>query len=75
MVGTGTGRLDEVVDGVRDIEGVVEAHIVAGEFDVMAEAVAEELCETLTGSSSVQKLEGVTEPGPTYHSSENGHLV
>jgi len=47
---------------VREVEGVTEAHIVAGEFDVMAEVTAEEVYDVLkTASTSMQELDGVTE--------------
>jgi DNA-binding Lrp family transcriptional regulator len=62
MIRTETGRSEDVVDAVRDTEGVVEAHIVAGEFDVMTEVSADEVYEVLrTASSSIQELDGVTE--------------
>lgn len=62
MIRTGAGRSGDVVDAVRDVEGVVEAHIVAGEFDIMTEVSAEEVYEVLrTASASIQELDGVTE--------------
>jgi DNA-binding Lrp family transcriptional regulator len=62
MIRTGAGRSEDVIDAVRDVEGVVEAHIVAGEFDIMTEVSADEVYEVLrTASSSIQDLDGVTE--------------
>lgn len=62
MIRTGAGRSEEVVAEVRAIEGVAEAHIVAGEFDIMTEVTAEEVYDVLrTASSSIQDLDGVTE--------------
>jgi DNA-binding Lrp family transcriptional regulator len=62
MIRTGAGRSEDVVDAVRDVGGVVEAHIVAGEFDIMTEVSADEVYEVLrTASSSIQDLDGVTE--------------
>jgi DNA-binding Lrp family transcriptional regulator len=62
MIRTGAGRSEEVVDAVREAEGVVEAHIVAGEFDIMTEVTAGKVYEVLrTASSSIQELDGVTE--------------
>jgi len=62
MLRTGAGRSEDVVAAVREVEGVTEAHIVAGEFDVMAEVTAEEVYDVLkTASTSMQELDGVTE--------------
>jgi DNA-binding Lrp family transcriptional regulator len=62
MIRTGAGRSEEVVAEVRGIGGVAEAHIVAGEFDIMTEVTAEEVYDVLrTASSSIQDLDGVTE--------------
>ncbi len=62
MIRTGAGRSEEVVAEVRGVEGVAEAHIVAGEFDIMTEVTAEEVYDVLrTASSSIQDLDGVTE--------------
>ncbi|UPV75046.1 Lrp/AsnC ligand binding domain-containing protein [Halorussus limi] len=38
---TGTGASEDVVGEIRDLSGVTEAHIVAGDFDVIAEIEAE----------------------------------
>jgi len=62
MVKTGAGRSEEIVGEVRGFEGVTEAHVVAGEFDIMAEVTAEEVYDVLhTASSAIQDLDGVTE--------------
>lgn len=62
MIKTEAGRSEDVVAGVRGIDGVTEAHIVAGEFDIMTEVTAEEVYEVLrTASSSIQELDGITE--------------
>ena len=62
MVKTGAGRSEEVVAAIRDIDGVSEAHVVAGEFDIMTEVTAEEVYDVLrTASSAIQDLDGVTE--------------
>ncbi len=62
MISTGAGQSEGVVDAVRGIDGVAEAHIVAGEFDIMTEITAEEVYDVLrTASSSIQDLDGVTE--------------
>ena len=61
MVKTGAGRSEDVVTAVRELGDVREAHIVAGEFDVMAEVTAGEVYDVLrAASSSIQDLNGVT---------------
>lgn len=62
MIKTGAGRSEDVVAAVREIDAVTEAHIVAGEFDIMTEVTAEEVYDVLrTASSSIQDLDGITE--------------
>lgn len=62
MVKTAAGESEATVAAVRDIESVVEAHVVAGEFDVIAEVDAPEVYDVLhTASSSIQGLEGVVD--------------
>jgi len=61
MVKTGAGRSESVVAEIRDLEGVSEAHVVAGDYDIMAEITAEEVYDVLqTASSAIQDLDGVT---------------
>ncbi|MFB6361693.1 MAG: Lrp/AsnC family transcriptional regulator [Halobacteriales archaeon] len=60
MVRTDAGQSEETVVAVRDIEHVQEAHVVAGEFDIIAEVAAEEVTDVLhTASSNIQGLDGV----------------
>lgn len=40
---TGTGAAEEVANTIRDRSGVTEAHVVTGDFDVVAEIE----CETV----------------------------
>ena len=62
MVKTEAGRSEETVGSVRDVEGVTEAHVVAGEFDVIAEVEAAEVYDVLhAASSNIQGLPGVTD--------------
>jgi DNA-binding Lrp family transcriptional regulator len=70
MVKTAAGKSEAVVDQVRDVTNVSEAHIVAGEFDVIAEVDAEEVYDVLqASSSSIQALDGVADT-KTYISLE-----
>ena len=62
MVKTGAGESEATVEAIREIDAVVEAHVVAGEFDVIAEVDAPEVYDVLhTASSSIQGLDGVVD--------------
>lgn len=62
MVKTNAGASEDVVEHVREMDTVQEAHIVAGEYDVIVEVNAPEVYEILhTASSSIQGLDGVVE--------------
>lgn len=62
LVKTDAGASEQVVEHVRGMDTVREAHIVAGEYDVIVEVNAPEVYEILhTASSSIQGLDGVTE--------------
>ena len=62
MVKTEAGRSEETVEVIRDVDGVTEAHVVAGEYDVIAEVEAEEVYDVLhTASSGIQGLDGVVD--------------
>ncbi len=45
MIDTAAGTETELVRAIRDVENVVEAHVVAGEFDIITELEAETLHE------------------------------
>ena len=38
---TGSGASEDAVSAIRDLPGVTEAHVVAGDFDVVAEIEGE----------------------------------
>ncbi|WP_135828052.1 Lrp/AsnC ligand binding domain-containing protein [Halorussus halobius] len=62
MVKTAAGRSGDVLAAVRSLDRVTEAHVVAGEFDVVAEADAEEVYDVLhAASSDVSGLDGVAD--------------
>lgn len=62
MVRTGPGTGQEVRSVVDDIETVVDAHVVAGEFDLIAESEGSEVYDVLsTASSDIQAIDGVLE--------------
>lgn len=62
MVKTAAGHSEDVIDAVRGAETTAEAHIVAGEFDIIVESEGEEVYDVLhTASSEIQGLDGVSE--------------
>ena len=62
MVETGTAKSTEIVDSIRDLPAVVEAHVVAGEYDIIAEVEVDEVYEVLqTASQNVQSIDGVSD--------------
>ena len=62
MVKTAAGRSGDVLDSVRKLDRISEAHVVAGDFDVIVEADAEEVYDVLqTASSDISGLDGVAD--------------
>jgi DNA-binding Lrp family transcriptional regulator len=62
MVKTGAGESEGLIDTIRDLEGVTEAHIVAGAYDIIAEVSAEKVYDVLhTSSSGIQGFTGVSD--------------
>lgn len=62
MVKTAAGKSEDLLADVRGLDGVEEAHIVAGEFDLIVEVAAEEVYEILhTASSEIQDFGGVSD--------------
>lgn len=60
MIDTAAGQSDSVASAVREVPGVTEAHVVAGDFDVAVEIDAEEVRDLLsTVTSSIRSIEGV----------------
>mgnify|MGYP006304674999 CR=1 FL=1 len=58
MTGAGTSR--NLIGQIRDLDGVKQAHIVAGEFDIIAEVEAESEHELLSlVTDEIQSLSGV----------------
>ncbi|WP_408956812.1 Lrp/AsnC ligand binding domain-containing protein [Natrinema sp. 74] len=59
-VDAATGTSEAVCEALADVENIVDAHIIAGDFDVMIELKGEtphDVLETIT--TSVRPLEGV----------------
>ncbi|WP_049984957.1 Lrp/AsnC family transcriptional regulator [Halobellus rufus] len=62
MVKTGPGTSEQIVESIRGLANVAEAHIVAGAYDIIVEADAEAVYEILNAASNeIQGLTGVTE--------------
>ncbi|MFB1064303.1 Lrp/AsnC ligand binding domain-containing protein [Natrinema sp. H-ect4] len=62
MVKTAAGKSEGLLAEIADLESVAGAHIVAGNYDIIAEVDASEVYEVLQAvSSSMQGLDGVTE--------------
>ena len=62
MVKTATGKSEDLLGDVRAIDVIEEAHIVAGDFDMIVEVEADEVYDVLhTASSEIQDFEGVSD--------------
>ena len=62
MVNTAPGTVARVEESIRGLDGVREAHVVAGDYDLIVEVEAGEMYEVLdTVASDVRSLEGVTD--------------
>lgn len=62
MIRTGAGASKEVHSTIREIESVGEAHVVAGQFDIVAEVDGTEVYDVLsTASEDIQTVPGVEE--------------
>ncbi|WP_440766158.1 Lrp/AsnC ligand binding domain-containing protein [Natronorubrum sp. DTA7] len=62
MIKTAAGKSEGLLESIRDVESVSDAHIVAGTYDIIAEIDAPEVYNVLEAvSSGVQALEGVTD--------------
>jgi DNA-binding Lrp family transcriptional regulator len=71
MIQTGVAASESLLGMIRDLPPVLEAHIVAGEYDIIVELETEEVYEILqTTTSEIQSLDGVLET-KTYMSLED----
>ena len=62
MVKTAAGKSENLLSSIRDLSQVAEAHIVAGDYDIVAEVDVGEVYHVLeTASSGIQGLGGVTD--------------
>lgn len=71
LVTADVGAAADLVETVRDIDAVEEAHVVAGDWDLIAEIDAPEVYDVLsTVSEQIGRLDGVTNT-KTYVSMED----
>lgn len=62
LVKTGASRSDTAIGTIREFPGITEAHIVAGEYDIVAEVDVEDVYSVLhTSASEIQALDGIDE--------------
>lgn len=62
MIKTATGASEKIVEAARDLPEITEVHIVAGDFDLIAEVEVEDVYDVLhAASSKLQGYEGVVE--------------
>jgi len=62
MVKTAAGKSDTLLESMREHEGVDEAHIVAGQYDIIVEAVGEEVYDIMHGvATRLRGLGGVAD--------------
>lgn len=60
MITAGSGVAPDVLSAVSEFENVTEAHIIAGEWDLIAEVEADQVYEVLKlVSSEIGTVEGV----------------
>ncbi|PSP40638.1 ArsR family transcriptional regulator [Halobacteriales archaeon QH_6_64_20] len=60
MIETAPGDTESVLDSVAALAGVEEAHVVAGDYDVVVEVEGEDVQESIrTVSTDIRELEGV----------------
>lgn len=62
MVKTAAGASERIIDSARELSEIEEIHIVAGDFDMIAEVEVEEVYQVLQAAASkLQGIEGVVE--------------
>ncbi|MFB6205130.1 MAG: Lrp/AsnC ligand binding domain-containing protein [Haloglomus sp.] len=62
MVKAEAGHAESTVEEVLEFDRVTEAHVVAGDFDIVVEAEGEEVYDVLhSASNAVRRLEYVTD--------------
>jgi len=62
MVKTSAGKSEGLLEEIQGHDGVSEAHIVAGKYDIIAEAVGDEVYDVMhTVATRIRDLDGVVD--------------
>ena len=62
MVKTAAGKSEELLSSIRELGGVEEAHIVAGQYDIIVEAVGDEVYDLMHEvATNLRDLDGVSD--------------
>lgn len=62
MVKTSAGKSEGLLEEIHSHEGVSEAHIVAGKYDIITEAVGDEVYDVMhTVATRIRDLDGVVD--------------
>jgi DNA-binding Lrp family transcriptional regulator len=62
MIKTAAGKSEDLLAAVRAAEGITEAHIVAGQYDIIAEATGTEVYDIMQSvATHVRDLDGVAD--------------
>jgi len=62
MVKTAAGKSAQLQAAIADRDGVAEAHVVAGQYDIVVEAEGEEVYDVIHGvATGVRELDGVAD--------------
>lgn len=72
MVKTAAGKSADLQNRIREMDAVLEAHVVAGQYDIIVEAEGEEVYSVIhTVATDLNELDGVTDTR-TYICLEDG---
>ncbi|MFB6188700.1 MAG: Lrp/AsnC family transcriptional regulator [Halapricum sp.] len=62
MVKTAAGKSEDLLASIRATESVEEAHIVAGKYDIIVEAVGTEVYDVMQSvASGIRNMDGVAD--------------
>lgn len=61
-VKTSAGKSPELLDDIRSMDAILDAHVVAGQYDIIAEAEGEEVYNVInTVATDLHELDGVVD--------------
>ena len=62
MVKTGTGHAEALLETIREFDHVADSNIVAGNFDIIVEAEADEVYDIINSvATEIRSLDGVND--------------